>query len=90
MRRTRKGDRILLQGSEACVRGALVAGCRFYAGYPITPATEIMEQMSWQLPKTGGIFIQMEDEIASLGAVIGASPPVWEQSSEPHWLDSRA
>ncbi len=55
------------------MRGALVAGCRFYAGYPITPATEIMEQMSRQLPKTGGIFIQMEDEIASLGAVIGAS-----------------
>jgi 2-oxoglutarate ferredoxin oxidoreductase subunit alpha len=73
MRRTRKGDRILLQGSEACVRGALMAGCRFYAGYPITPATEIMEQMSRQLPKAGGIFIQMEDEIASLGAVIGAS-----------------
>jgi 2-oxoglutarate ferredoxin oxidoreductase subunit alpha len=73
MKRTRKNDRILLQGSEACVRGALIAGCRFYAGYPITPATEIMEQMSRQLPKAGGIFIQMEDEIASLGAVIGAS-----------------
>jgi 2-oxoglutarate ferredoxin oxidoreductase subunit alpha len=73
MKRIRKNDRILLQGSEACVRGALIAGCRFYAGYPITPATEIMEQMSRQLPKAGGIFIQMEDEIASLGAVIGAS-----------------
>lgn len=73
MKRTRKSDRILLQGSEACVRGALIAGCRFYAGYPITPATEIMEQMSRQLPKAGGVFIQMEDEIASLGAVIGAS-----------------
>jgi len=50
-----------------------MAGCRFYAGYPITPATEIMEIMAREMPKTGGIFIQMEDEIASLGAVIGAS-----------------
>jgi len=64
---------ILLQGSEACVRGALQAGCSFYAGYPITPATEIMELMAKELPKAGGVFIQMEDEIASLGAVIGAS-----------------
>lgn len=64
---------ILLQGSEACVRGALLAGCGFYAGYPITPATEIMELMAKELPKAGGVFIQMEDEIASLGAVIGAS-----------------
>ena len=66
-------ERVLLQGSEACVRGALAAGCRFYAGYPITPATEIMELMSRMLPKAGGVFIQMEDEIASLGATIGAS-----------------
>ncbi|MCK5181708.1 MAG: 2-oxoacid:acceptor oxidoreductase subunit alpha [Dehalococcoidia bacterium] len=73
MTKERRNDRILLQGSEACVRGALMAGCRFYAGYPITPATEIMEHMSRQLPKVGGVFIQMEDEIASLGAVIGAS-----------------
>jgi len=73
MTKERRNDRILLQGSEACVRGALIAGCRFYAGYPITPATEIMEHMSGQLPKVGGVFIQMEDEIASLGAVIGAS-----------------
>ncbi len=65
--------KILLQGNEACVRGALAAGCRFYAGYPITPATEIMEQMARALPGVGGVFIQMEDEIASLGAVIGAS-----------------
>lgn len=64
---------VLLQGNEACVKGALVAGCRFYAGYPITPATEIMEIMARELPQTGGVFIQMEDEIASLGAVIGAS-----------------
>ena len=65
--------RVLLQGNEACVKGALLAGCRFYAGYPITPATEIMEIMARELPKAGGVFIQMEDEIASLGAVIGAS-----------------
>jgi 2-oxoglutarate ferredoxin oxidoreductase subunit alpha len=63
----------LLQGNEAIVEGALVAGCRFYAGYPITPASEIMELMSMRLPGQGGTFIQMEDEIASMGAVVGAS-----------------
>jgi len=73
MRRRQRNERLLLQGSEACVRGAIAAGCRFYAGYPITPATEIMELMSRRLPEAGGVFIQMEDEIASLGAVIGAS-----------------
>jgi 2-oxoglutarate ferredoxin oxidoreductase subunit alpha len=64
---------VLLQGNEAMVEGALAAGCRFFAGYPITPATEISEVMSWRLPAMGGTFIQMEDEIASMGAVIGAS-----------------
>ena len=64
---------LLLQGNEAVVEGALYAGCRFFAGYPITPATEISEVMSVKLPALGGTFIQMEDEIASLGAVIGAS-----------------
>nr|MBF0222033.1 2-oxoacid:acceptor oxidoreductase subunit alpha [Desulfobulbaceae bacterium] len=63
----------LLQGNEAIVEGALAAGCRFFAGYPITPASEISEQMSVRLPKVDGVFIQMEDEIASMGAVIGAS-----------------
>lgn len=63
----------LLQGNEACVRGALAAGCRFFAGYPITPSSEIAERMSVELPRRGGVFAQMEDEIASLGAVIGAS-----------------
>ncbi len=67
------GQPRLLQGNEAVVEGALAAGCRFFAGYPITPATEISEAMSWRLPAVGGTFIQMEDEIASLGAVIGAS-----------------
>ena len=63
----------LLQGNEAIVEGALRAGCRFFAGYPITPATEISEILSAKLPQVDGTFIQMEDEIASLGAVIGAS-----------------
>lgn len=67
------GQPQLLQGNEAVVEGAMYAGCRFFAGYPITPATEISEAMSWRLPAVDGTFIQMEDEIASLGAVIGAS-----------------
>jgi len=62
-----------MQGNEACALGALAAGVRFYAGYPITPSTEIAEILSIELPKVGGVFIQMEDEIASLSAVIGAS-----------------
>ena len=64
---------ILLQGNEACADAALLAGCRFFAGYPITPATEISERMASRMPEVGGIFIQMEDEIASITAVIGAS-----------------
>jgi 2-oxoglutarate ferredoxin oxidoreductase subunit alpha len=63
----------LLQGNEAIVEGALAAGCSFFAGYPITPASEISEILAYRLPQVGGTFIQMEDEIASLGAVIGAS-----------------
>jgi 2-oxoglutarate/2-oxoacid ferredoxin oxidoreductase subunit alpha len=63
----------LLQGNQACVEGALAAGCRFYAGYPITPSSEIAEGMARKLPPLGGAFIQMEDEMASLAAVIGAS-----------------
>ncbi|MDY0039739.1 MAG: 2-oxoacid:acceptor oxidoreductase subunit alpha [Desulforhabdus sp.] len=62
-----------LQGNEACVEAALYAGVQFYAGYPITPSTEIAEQMSYRLPRQGGKFIQMEDEIASICAIIGAS-----------------
>lgn len=65
--------RLLLQGNEAIVEGALAAGCRFFAGYPITPASEISEILSRRLPQVGGTFIQMEDEIASMGAIIGAS-----------------
>ena len=62
-----------IQGNEAVGWGALAVGCRFYAGYPITPSTEIAEMLSRELPKVGGKFIQMEDEIASLAACIGAS-----------------
>ena len=64
---------IFVQGNEACARGALAAGLRFFAGYPITPSTEIAELLSEELPKSGGRFIQMEDEIASMAAIIGAS-----------------
>ena len=67
------GRRLLLQGNEAIVEGAIAAGCRFFAGYPITPASEISERFAQRLPALGGVFIQMEDEIASMGAVIGAS-----------------
>ena len=63
----------LMQGNEACVEGALYAGCRFYAGYPITPSTEIAEGCAVRMPQVGGHFIQMEDEIASCAAAIGAS-----------------
>ncbi len=63
----------LLQGNEACAHGAIYAGCRFFGGYPITPSSEIAEVMSKELPKVGGKFIQMEDEIAAMAAIIGAS-----------------
>jgi len=62
-----------LSGNEAAAEGAIAAGCRFYAGYPITPSSEIMERMASRLMELGGIFIQMEDEMASISAVIGAS-----------------
>ena len=62
-----------LQGNEACAEAAIAAGCRFFAGYPITPASEIMEYLAERLPQKGGVVIQMEDEMASLAAVIGAS-----------------
>ncbi len=62
-----------VQGNEACVEGALYAGLNFFAGYPITPSTEIAEHLSSALPQRGGKFIQMEDEIASMSAIIGAS-----------------
>ncbi len=62
-----------MNGDVACAEGAIAAGCRFFAGYPITPATEIAEHLSQRMPEFGGIYIQMEDEIASIAAVLGAS-----------------
>ncbi len=61
------------QGDIACAEGALAAGCRFFAGYPITPATEVAEHMARRLPEVGGVYLQMEDEIGSVAAIIGAS-----------------
>lgn len=66
-------DSLLVQGNRACALGALDGGVRFFAGYPITPSSEIMETMAHELPKVGGVFLQMEDEIASICACIGAS-----------------
>jgi len=62
-----------ITGDVACAEGALAAGCRFFGGYPITPATEIAEHMAERLPGVGGLFIQMEDEIAAMASVLGAS-----------------
>lgn len=62
-----------IQGNEACAEGAIFAGCNFFAGYPISPSSEIAEYMAYKLPRRKGVFIEMEDEIASMGAVIGAS-----------------
>ncbi len=74
----RRGSSVLtgvhfINGDVACAEGAIAAGCRFFAGYPITPATEIAERMAERLPEVGGTFIQMEDEITSISAVLGAS-----------------
>jgi 2-oxoglutarate ferredoxin oxidoreductase subunit alpha len=66
------GEHFLL-GDHACAEGAILAGCRFFAGYPITPATEIAERMSVRLPQIDGIYVQMEDELASMNAILGAS-----------------
>jgi 2-oxoglutarate ferredoxin oxidoreductase subunit alpha len=61
------------QGNQACAEAAIAAGCRFFAGYPITPASEIAEIMSQKLPRIGGTYVQMEDEIAAISAIIGAA-----------------
>ena len=66
------GEHFML-GDHAAAEGAIVAGCRFFAGYPITPATEIAERMSVRMPQVGGVNIQMEDELASMNAILGAS-----------------
>ncbi|HQP26547.1 MAG TPA: 2-oxoacid:acceptor oxidoreductase subunit alpha [Candidatus Syntrophosphaera sp.] len=70
---TRERKTVLMQGNEAVAYGALDAGCNFFAGYPITPSTEIAEILAAELPKRGGVFVQMEDEIASICAITGAS-----------------
>jgi 2-oxoglutarate ferredoxin oxidoreductase subunit alpha len=67
------GKMYFMQGNEAAAKASITAGCRFFAGYPITPSTEVAETMARELPKVGGTFIQMEDEIASAAAIIGAS-----------------
>lgn len=65
--------RHFMNGDEACAEGTLAAGCRFFAGYPITPSTEVAEHLSRRLPEVGGVFIQMEDELGSMAAILGAS-----------------
>jgi len=70
---TGKNAMKLISGNHACALGAIAAGCRFFAGYPITPSSEIAERLARHLPEVGGVFVQMEDEIASMAAVIGAS-----------------
>ena len=76
-KRVRTGT-YFMQGNEACVEGAIAAGCMLFAGYPITPATEISEFMARRLPQVGGVFVQGEDELASLAMVIGASAGGWK------------
>jgi 2-oxoglutarate ferredoxin oxidoreductase subunit alpha len=73
MRTSASAETRLIQGNEACAEAAVMAGVRFFAGYPITPSSEIAEYMALHLPHVGGKFIQMEDEIASMAAVCGAS-----------------
>jgi 2-oxoglutarate ferredoxin oxidoreductase subunit alpha len=68
-----KADRVVLNGNQAIVAGALAAQCRYFAGYPITPASDIMEGMAKELPLVGGTFLQAEDEMAALASVLGAS-----------------
>jgi len=72
-RRRHLTGEFFMNGDVACAEGAISAGCRFFAGYPITPATEVAERMAERLPEVGGIYIQMEDELASMNAILGAS-----------------
>lgn len=73
MQENKKETIRIMQGNEACVEGAIAAGCRYFAGYPITPASEVAEVMAQRLPEVGGVFMQMEDEIASICSCIGAA-----------------
>jgi 2-oxoglutarate/2-oxoacid ferredoxin oxidoreductase subunit alpha len=76
-RRVLAGEHFMT-GDHACAEGGLAAGCSFFAGYPITPSTEIAERMSERLPQVGGIYIQMEDELASMNAILGAAWGGWK------------
>ncbi len=76
-RRVLTGEHFL-SGDHACAEGGMAAGCMFFGGYPITPSTEIAERMSERLPEVGGIFIQMEDELASMNSILGASWAGWK------------
>src|SRR4030042_2020231 len=68
-----EGRTMVIHGNEACVHGAIAAGCRFFAGYPITPASEVAETMARELPNMDGFYVQFEDEIGSIAAVIVAA-----------------
>ncbi|MFH2012660.1 MAG: 2-oxoacid:acceptor oxidoreductase subunit alpha [Pseudomonadota bacterium] len=68
-----KGTEHFIMGDTACAEAAIISGCKFFAGYPITPATEVAERMARRLPQVGGVYIQMEDELASMAAILGAS-----------------
>lgn len=67
------GQKVLLKGNEAMCEAAVQAGCRFFAGYPITPQNEVPEYFSWRLPKVGGVFIQAESEVAAINMIFGAA-----------------
>lgn len=69
----RGAPKLMVSGNQACALGAIAGGCRFFAGYPITPATEVMEELAAELPSFGGTVVQAEDELAALGMVLGAS-----------------
>lgn len=71
--RTVLSGKHFMNGDHACAEGAIAAGCRFFGGYPITPSTEVAERLARRLPEVGGVFIQMEDELGSMAAIIGAS-----------------
>ena len=70
---TSRTGRHFMNGDEACAEGAIAAGCRFFGGYPITPSTEIAEHLARRLPEVDGVFVQMEDELASMAVILGAS-----------------
>ncbi len=76
-RRVLTGEHFL-NGDHACAEGAMAAGCKFFGGYPITPSSEIAERMSERLPEVGGIYIQMEDELASMNVILGAAWGGWK------------